>query len=118
MSGGKRAGAGRKKGIPNRASVKRQAAVASTGATPLEVMIRKMRFHLDTAERLEREAMKKPAASDEAGEKRKQTVAALDKAHEAAKDAAPYVHPRISAADGPSNLTIRINISEDDKRLL
>ena len=38
------------RGTPNKASVERQAEVASTGATPLATMIAKMRFHLAAAE--------------------------------------------------------------------
>jgi len=69
--GGKREGAGRKRGAPNKATQERQAKVAATGATRLEVMIRKMRFHLAIADR---EMAKGEAADTE------KVIAALDKA--------------------------------------
>jgi len=43
MRGGKRSGAGRKKGSPNKASAIRERKVAASGITPLDVMIRAMR---------------------------------------------------------------------------
>jgi len=39
----KRAGAGRRAGIPNKASIARQQAVAASGETPLDHMLRVMR---------------------------------------------------------------------------
>ena len=41
--GGKRAGAGRRKGVPNKATAERQAAIAASGEAPLDYMIRVMR---------------------------------------------------------------------------
>jgi hypothetical protein len=79
---------GRQRGTPNRASVERQAEVASTGATPLATMIAKMRFHLAAAE-------KEMAKGEEADVD--VILKAFDKAAEAAHDAAPYVHPRLAA---------------------
>jgi hypothetical protein len=71
MKGGKRPGAGRKKGIPNRASVAREAAIAASGLTPLEYMLSTMR---DEGKPLELR---------------------LDMA----KAAAPYVHPRLASVE-------------------
>lgn len=69
MRGGKRAGAGRKPGSPNKASAARQAAVKASGITPLDYMLKVMRNkRVDLATRLE-----------------------------AAGKAAPYVHPRLSS---------------------
>ena len=67
--GGARTGAGRKRGIPNKASAAKAAAVAESGLTPLDYLLEIMR--------------------DEKGEPH----ARLD----AAKAAAPYVHPRLTA---------------------
>jgi len=66
--GGKREGAGRKPGAFNKASIERQAEVAAGGITPLEYMLQVMRTSEDEAKRLD-----------------------------AAKAAAPYVHPRLNA---------------------
>lgn len=87
--GGKREGAGRKRGIPNKASQERQAKIAAGGETPLDVMVAGMRFHYAIATGLMAES--EPDA--------KSIVAALDAAGEFAKDAAPYVHPRLTAVE-------------------
>jgi hypothetical protein len=71
MKGGKRPGAGRKKGIPNRASVAREAAIAASGLTPLDYMLSTMR------------------------DETKPVALRLDMA----KAAAPYVHPRLSSVE-------------------
>ena len=71
--GGSRSGAGRPKGAHNKASDERQAKIAAAGETPLDVMIEAMRAHRDAGD--------------------------LDKAADRAKDAAPYVHPRLTAVE-------------------
>jgi hypothetical protein len=71
MKGGKRPGAGRKKGIPNRASASRQASIEASGLTPLEYMLTTMR-----------------------DESKPETVR-LD----VAKAVAPYVHPRLASVE-------------------
>jgi hypothetical protein len=86
MKGGKRAGAGRKKGIPTRASVAQEAAIAASGLTPLEYMLTTMR--------------------DE-----RQPVAVRS---DMAKAAAPYVHPWLASVEQavqvdlqePSSITV------------
>lgn len=79
MLGGRREGAGRKPGAPNKATQERQRQVAATGITPLDYMLEVMRkpipADVDPAVRVAMEAMR----------------------FEAAKAAAPYVHPRLSA---------------------
>lgn len=69
MAAGKGSGAGRPKGSQNKASIARQAAIAASGLTPLDFMLDVLR---NTANEL-------PIRLD------------------AAKNAAPYVHPRLSA---------------------
>lgn len=87
-SGGKRKGAGR----PAGAATKRTRAIAdqaaAEGLTPLEVMLRAMRLHA-TAER-------------------------WDDAAAIAKDAAPYIHARLSSVDlnSEGTLTVRDVSSE------
>jgi hypothetical protein len=85
--GGKRLGAGRKKNTPNKANALREARIAASGVTPLDVMIQDMRFHYD----LYQEAM---ANRDLATAKTE-----LKEARDAAKDAAPYTHPRLAAVE-------------------
>lgn len=71
IKGGKRAGAGRKKGVPNKRTAEIQAKVEASGLTPLDYMLEIMR--------------------DEAGDKRDRLNAAVS--------AAPYVHARLAAVE-------------------
>jgi hypothetical protein len=88
--GGARPGAGRKKNAPNKATKERQAAIAATGVTPLDVMIADMRYHYDRAQ----EEIEKGTRG------RKKTIAdELSAARTAAQAAAPYVHPRLAAIE-------------------
>ncbi len=86
--GGAKPGAGRKKGVPNKATLARQAAIAASGITPLDVIIADMRHHFAL---YEAEAAKGAKADISL------LSASLASAREAAKDAAPYVHPRLAA---------------------
>ena len=70
MARGRKTG-GRRKGTPNKATATRQAEIAASGLTPLDYMLSVMR--------------------DEQADK----VARLD----AAKAAAPYVHPKLASVD-------------------
>ena len=91
--GGKRPGAGRKPGRPNKRTVARQqlaSSAASEGISPLEVMLKRMRYY-DSVVDLE---LKKGEGAD-----RGIIDDALKAANEAAKDAAPYIHPRLSAVE-------------------
>jgi len=71
MRGGKRPNAGRKAGSPNKASAAREKAVRASGQTPLDYLLGVMRSKATP------EAMR------------------LD----AAKAAAPYVHPKLSSVE-------------------
>lgn len=71
MRGGKRANAGRKSGSPNKASAAREAEIKASGLTPLEYLVSVMR---DTA---------------------KPENVRID----AAKAAAPYVHPKLATVE-------------------
>lgn len=73
MRGGKRDGAGRRKGTLNRRTREIAEQAATSGLTPLEVMLRAMSEHVK--------------------EKR------WDQAAVFAKDAAPYMHPRLAAVE-------------------
>lgn len=78
MKGGKRVGAGRKPGAPNKASIARQKQIEESGLTPLAYMLAVMR--------------------DEKNDK----LVRLD----AANKAAPFVHPRLSAVEMSGGLAI------------
>ena len=69
--GGKRKGAGRKHGTLNRKTTEVARRAAEEGITPLEVMLKAMMVHYKARR--------------------------YDKAAAVAKDAAPYMHPRLSA---------------------
>ncbi len=69
---------GRQKGIPNRATIARQERIAATGLTPLDFMLSILR--------------------DEA--------ANPEDRFEAAKAAAPYVHPKLAAIEHSGGLEI------------
>jgi hypothetical protein len=119
--GGARQGAGRKRGIPNKVTAKAAKAVADTGKTPLDVMIANMRF----ADEQAAEVLAKVLMVDQSEE-----AANLDTfnellrfrniAQECAKDAAPYVHSRLSSIqhtgkDGnPIKTVTRIEIVAPD----
>ena len=90
--GGKRPGAGRKSGVPaqktiNRLKIAEEA--AADGITPIEVMLTQMRSYWADG-----------------------TDEARAKACDIAKDAAPYLHPRLSAVDNtlkdPGGLVVQI----------
>ena len=81
--GGARKGAGRRRGTLNQKTREIAEEAVRTGLTPLEVMLTAMRVHVDSEE--------------------------WDKASAVAKDAAPYVHPRLAAIEhsGPDGGPIK-----------
>ena len=115
--GGARPGAGRKPGTTNSKTREIADKAAADGITPLEVMIRAMRAYVDEADRLHEEAVTVELVGE--GDTR-ETVAALRKgsmlaitaAAGVAKDAAPYMHPRLQQVqaniDGKVNATVKI----------
>jgi hypothetical protein len=87
--GGKRDGAGRRSGTPNRASARREQYVAQSGATPLDGMLRIFRYYLEIAEyELKQKNPNKNVVKF-----------AFTLALEAATKAAPFVHPRVAQMD-------------------
>ena len=90
MANGKKTG-GRRKGTPNRATAARAEEIAKSGLTPLDFMLQKMRdLKAEDAVRLD-----------------------------AAKSAAPYVHPRLAAIEhtGKDGGPIIVKATEADERL-
>jgi hypothetical protein len=80
-------------------------AYAEQDPSPLTVMLIKMRFELATAQA---EAAKGTAADQSIIRK------ALDSAHAAAKDCAPYVHQRLSSLDKSTRPMDYSNLSDDE----
>lgn len=70
-SGGKRPGAGRKQGVPNKVTLKREKELAAGGLMPLDYMLRVLR--------------------DE--------EAPVDRRDWASEKAAPYCHPRLTSVE-------------------
>jgi hypothetical protein len=94
MRGGKREGAGRKKGQENEATrlkkERTERAIAATPITPLEVMLQSMTEAWSQAKNGNKES--------------------LALALSCAKDAAPYVHPKLAQVDTTvdGNLTVEL----------
>jgi hypothetical protein len=82
-SAGKKTG-GRKKGVPNKATAAKAAEIAASGLTPLDFMLQKMR--------------------DEAAD--------LATRMDAAKAAAPYVHPKLASIDHTVDGELTVNIKQ------
>lgn len=103
-TGGKRAGAGRPKGAATEAT-KRRAELAQRalerGITPLEVMIENMEF------------ARNQALAARKVEDAKTEVSYRSLAQTAAKDAAPYVHPRLANIEMKSDVKVSLDTSAD-----
>jgi hypothetical protein len=99
--GGVRAGAGRKKGIPNKKTADVQAKVAASGVTPLEYMLSQMRKPY-------------PRRASVA-----QKIAMDNMRFEAAKAAAPYVHAKLASIEhsGKGGGPLLVSISQEDEDL-
>lgn len=89
MRGGKRIGAGRRPGTPNKASAARAEKIAAEGDTPLDYMLAVMRDPLQPAARRD----------------------------DMAKAAAAYVHPRLASVESKSETTVRYVARVPDKAL-
>lgn len=95
--GGKRAGAGRKPGTKSSKTKEIADRLMASGVTPLEVMLMALRYHTD----LVVAELAKGDVADKAV-----IVAELGLASTYAKDAAPYMHPRLNAVDHSGGLRI------------
>lgn len=129
MRGGRREGAGRKAGVPTVKTVQRRRVVAkaieAAGQDPLDVMLANMRHFNKLAESAE-SALAEFSADKISGlppdEQFKYLLAEVKKAaglrhmaQECARDASPYVHPRLSAISAPDGGPIKV---ETIKRLV
>lgn len=115
--GGKRLGAGRKKGAKNklpsplRAKTKRIVADALDGLTPLEVMLDNMRFAHEAAEAILRRLLADGAAPPDGFTELAQLLKFRDIAQNSARDAARYVHAPIAAIDQKSGETATARVT-------
>lgn len=82
MALGKKTG-GRKKGVPNKATLAKEAKIAASGLTPLDWMLQVLRDKNQPDERRD----------------------------EMAKAAAPYVHPKLASVEG--HLSGNLNITHE-----
>lgn len=110
--GGKRAGAGRPHGAKNKTTIKREQLVEDLGDTPIMIMLDEMRYHYDVAQNERKKGAK--ARPDIVCE-------ALAMARSAAKDVAPYIHPKLQAVtlggnpDDATPVPIRIDSLTNDQ---
>jgi hypothetical protein len=90
--GGTRKGAGRKPGSATKKTREIADKAAAEGITPLEVMLKTMRALVAKAERV-------AAEGPEEGDRIVSPLQLLVEASAVAKDAAPYMHPRLSSVE-------------------
>jgi len=107
---------GRKKNTPNKATViagKKRAEIiakaAEEGITPLEVMLDNMRFARDGATKV----LAKVTASPEASiDEFKELLQLRRIAQECARDAAPFMHAKLSSIDVKGDLGVTLKSQE------
>jgi len=113
--GGPGRGGGRKKGGVNKKTAALRAITAKalkSGVTPLEVMLGNMRFYHDEAARILSQVLagvgKRPSL--EMIEALKSVCSFRGEAEVAARDAAPYMHPRLSAIAVKGNINSNVKM--------
>ena len=92
---------GRKQGTPNKACAAKAAAIAASGLTPLDFAIATMRRYAAKAEAWEQIADDETATPSERAEAAKTAREYTQFAMDAAKTAAPYIHPKLAAIAPP-----------------
>jgi hypothetical protein len=100
MATGSKTG-GRKRGTPNKATAAKAAAIAASGLTPLDFAIATMRRYAAKADAWEQIADDEMATLSERAEAAKTARDYTQFAMDAAKTAAPYVHPKLTAIAPP-----------------
>lgn len=97
--GGSRTGAGRKPGSATKKTREIANKAAEMGITPLEVMLENMRFAHQEAAGILGRLLDSDAEVPEGFDSLKELLRYRSMAQDAAKDAAPYVHPRLAAIE-------------------
>jgi hypothetical protein len=98
--GGKRVGAGRKTGSATKKTREIADRASAEGITPLEVMLDNMRFaHLEAHNVLGKLLEDCGDSLPDAFDSYKELLRFRGMAQEAAKDAAPYLHPRLASIE-------------------
>ncbi|MGF6253797.1 hypothetical protein OKW20_000872 [Ensifer sp. LBL] len=132
--GGKREGAGRPAGAITKRTREVAERALATGMSPLDVMLDNMRHFqqvaLDaeaTLEGLTADQFSEQVAPDASPEDQfkfllaqvKKTAGFRQMAQDAARDAAPYVHPKLASVEhsGPNGGPIKLNILPEDADL-
>lgn len=105
--GGARKGAGRKPGSATKRTREIADKAAATGVTPLEVMLDNMLFAHTRAGEVLAKILASDAKAAETLDSFKELLRFRAMAQESAKDAAPYVHPRLAAVEHSGGLTVR-----------
>lgn len=117
-NGGKRPGAGRKKGIPNKVTTAIREKIAASGRSPLEVMMKAMHAFEAAADKMK-------AGDILVVDKKVIThLSLLKSAAEVGSMAAPYVHPKLQTIEhtgkdgGPIENTVTLSAEESYLRMV
>lgn len=97
--GGKREGAGRKEGSATKKTREIADKAAQEGITPLEVMLDNMVFAHQQAGEIMAQLLESGMDLPDGFDQLKELLRFRGIAQEAAKDAAPYIHPRLAAIE-------------------
>ncbi len=91
IRGGRRPGAGRRKGVPNKLTAALRAKLANTGMTPLEAMHMAMNELCEAADRMKLDIKVDAKVIGR--------LELLERAAEIASKLAPYVHPKLQSIE-------------------
>ncbi len=101
--GGKQPGAGRPKGAVNKKSQELLARATEEGISPVEVLLNDMRFFYNLGEGKMLEAMQSEPGKKQANNFRA-ACALKEVARDCARDAAPYIHPKLASVQANVNV--------------
>lgn len=105
--GGKRPNSGRPLGAASKKTREIADKAAEEGITPLEVMLDNMRFAYQEAGGLLAKLLDSGASTPEDFDSLKELLKYRGMAQEAAKDAAPYIHAKLSSVEMNAKVTTR-----------
>ncbi len=102
--GGKQPGSGRPKGAANKKTQELITKATEGGITPLELLLGDMRFFNDMALDIMSRLHASGKLDEQAQEEYKKALGYKTLAKDYAKDAAPYVHPKLTSVE--ANVTL------------